>query len=285
MEEFIKMKKTIKNINLFLRKKISLKKNLFFYFLYHLNQYFLYLSVFGLSEGSKIYFKFKFFLFIKLFSKKERIIKITNRKKFKEPLFLRNNITDFYIFEEIYIDEPFKSLDFTPKIIIDLGANIGLSTIYFKNRFPKSKVFSVEPEEKNFVMLLKNTSNYNNIFIFKKGIWSKKANLKIINKNSNSSAFIVKETSKKKTLEGISLNDLCHKYKISKIDLLKIDIEGTEKEILSKNYEWLGKTKFIFIESHERFSPGINKLIEKKSNEFSFTLDKKKHNYFVMKKK
>lgn len=54
--------------------------------------------------------------------------------------------------------------EITPSVIIDLGANVGYATIYFKNQNPKAKIISVEPDIKNFNQLLLNTKKLNSSF-------------------------------------------------------------------------------------------------------------------------
>ncbi len=51
----------------------------------------------------------------------------------------------------------------SPETIVDAGANIGVTSIYFANRYPGAKIFAVEAEASNFAMLVKNTQAYPSI--------------------------------------------------------------------------------------------------------------------------
>lgn len=194
----------------------------------------------------------------------------------KNKIFLRDNIkggaisSDKGILEDIFINEPY-SLNvlhsiiegFDPKIIIDCGANIGIGSLYFNYKFPKAKIIAIEPENENYEMLLKNTKNIKNIECLNTGLWSKECYLEIVEGgNITSSGFIVQECEKKEnSMKAESINSLIKKYSIEEIDILKIDIEGAEKELFSENIEWLSKVKILIIELHDRRKEGTAKSL------------------------
>jgi len=62
--------------------------------------------------------------------------------------------------------------DGTPKLIIDAGANIGISALYFAQRFPDAKIYAIEPEEGNFELLKKNCNGRPNIILKKAALWN-----------------------------------------------------------------------------------------------------------------
>jgi FkbM family methyltransferase len=56
-------------------------------------------------------------------------------------------------------------------VIIDAGANIGLSALFFANKYPDAKIFAIEPEETNYKLLELNTKPYNNVCLIKAALW------------------------------------------------------------------------------------------------------------------
>jgi len=86
-----------------------------------------------------------FFLFIQVeLLNKSRI----QLPRYEKAIFLRKGTSDKKVFREVFL---FKIYNFPwpdnpPKIIIDAGANIGLSSIFFANRFPDAMIIAVEPE-------------------------------------------------------------------------------------------------------------------------------------------
>lgn len=178
-------------------------------------------------------------------------LKLVQNKK----IWIRWNSSDVNVFYHTFIEHeysmPFKIEN--PLLIIDAGANNGLTALLFTKKFPHAKIIAIEPESSNFNFLLKNTMSLGNIIPLQFGLWSSDKNLKIENPENEKWAFVTNEVTygEKYDIKGISVDTLIVNYKIKTIDIFKIDIEGAEKEIFSKNEEkWLPKTKWIVIEVH-----------------------------------
>ena len=194
-------------------------------------------------------------------------------KGYKFPIYLRGKTTDTQVFKQVFLEKEYKyKYDFPTNNIIDCGANVGYTTLFFANKFPKAKIIGIEPETSNLKMMEKNCKNYKNITILKGGVWSKTSELTISNKNAHHWSFQVKEVPKGKgEFKGYSLNDIMKKYKLESIDILKMDIEGSEKEIFKNNYEqWLSKTKLGFVEVHERHAKGVTKIVNNRLNQYKY---------------
>jgi FkbM family methyltransferase len=139
-----------------------------------------------------------------------------------------------------------------------------------KKKYPSARVICIEPESNNFELLKQNTKTYPDIHFHQKGLWSKSTYLNIINPNQSNWAFITKETDDENNYDvhAISVKEIMNQHELDIIDLLKVDIEGSEIELFSKNAdEWLGKTKLIIIELH---SPECREVCENKMREFGF---------------
>ncbi|MCE3227630.1 MAG: hypothetical protein K0S32_2181 [Bacteroidetes bacterium] len=180
------------------------------------------------------------------------------------PVHLRKNSSDIQTFDQVLVSAEYDYvLNFRPQFIIDCGANIGLATLHFKTKFPEALVVAVEPESTNFEMLKKNTAAYKNTECIKAGIWTKNAILKAEDvRNFGNWGFVCKEVDKEDetTIRAVCIDEIMKRYGKDEIDLLKIDIEGTELELFSTGYEaWLPKTKVIMIELHDAYRKGCSK--------------------------
>jgi FkbM family methyltransferase len=157
--------------------------------------------------------------------------------------------------------EYYFSFDFTPEIIIDCGANIGLSAIYFKNKYPEVKIVSIEPNQENFESLVRNTIHYQGIDCILAGVWNESCNL-VIKPGIGNMNFMAKKAEADyvgQTVPAVSIPDIMERYNFDHIDILKIDIEGSEKELFEKNYhEWLSKTRVVIIELHDSLRKGAS---------------------------
>ncbi len=80
--------------------------------------------------------------------------------------------------------------------------------------------------------------------------------------------------------KAISINDLITEYNIETIDILKIDIEGSEKELFEKNFDyWLSKTKLLIIEIHDGMRKGSSKAVFNALNDFEYVMELKGENH------
>jgi FkbM family methyltransferase len=161
--------------------------------------------------------------------------------------------------------------------IIDAGSNIGLTTLYFLNQFENANVICIEPEKENFKILTYNlestTSNINKV---NGGIWSSNTNLKIVRdfRDMSDWGFRVEETDGDEGIKAYTINELIKNNSFDVIDILKIDIEGSEKELFLNDRSdlyFLNITKVIAIEIHDEFNC---------RNEIYDVLKKFEFNYF-----
>ena len=171
---------------------------------------------------------------------------------------VRTNTEDFGIINEVFIVKEYhKLLRFIKNnsVIIDIGAQIGVFSIFAAKKNKNVKIYSYEPFEKNFNLLKRNISlnNLDNIYVFKQGIAGEKGRkeLFISEENTGGHSFYAKGN-KKVIIETITLKDVFEKNKIGACDFLKIDCEGAEYEILYNTpLKYLEKIKSITLEYHK----------------------------------
>ena len=104
--------------------------------------------------------------------------------------------------------------------------------------------------------------------MIKSALWNKNIKLKLNDKfNLGKWGMMVEEDCVLGDVNGISINSLLNEYKIDFIDILKLDIETSEKNLFSENYEnWLPKCKIIIIELHDRIEKGCTETFFKAIN-------------------
>lgn len=182
---------------------------------------------------------------------------------YKFPIHMRPGTTDRQVFREVFL---FKEYNFpltqNPSIVVDAGANIGLATVFFKNRFPEALVYAIEPDSKNFTVLTQNAKAYEGTYPMHSALWRVDSYLRIKDKNENAWAFQVEECNQEDpdSFSAISIETLMRSNGIERIDLLKLDIEGAERDVFASNYDyWLPRTKVIIIELHDWMKEGCSR--------------------------
>jgi len=195
-------------------------------------------------------------------------IKNLKLNNIKFPFDLRDGFVDKQLFSEIFLNKQYDKVYVkNPKVIIDCGANIGLYGIVMKNKFPDAKIISIEPDLDNYLLLKKNLLPYTNVYFENCGIWNKDIKLKAYDKFNRGKWGIIVEENEEGNVLGVSLNTLLAKYEINRVDILKIDIETSEKQLFSDNFqEWLPKIKTIVIELHDGFEDGCSRTFFKAIN-------------------
>jgi len=173
---------------------------------------------------------------------------------------LRPNTSDINVFEQIFIDEEYRcAIAAEPEIIIDAGANIGLASIYYSLTYPTAKIIAFEPEASNFALLQENIKHYPNIQCENAGLWNKNTWLKIHNPDGQKHSFTVEESSSPQGIHAVTVDRVMEQHDLPFIDILKVDIEGAEKEIFSGHPAWTSKVGMIVIELHDKERVGCNR--------------------------
>jgi len=199
-----------------------------------------------------------------------------------KPLIIREGTSDINVLKQIFVLRDYNlKLNIEPKLIIDAGAYVGYSSLYFSSKYPGAQIIAIEPEESNFKILEENTKNVNNIKRIKAGLWYKNAFLKIVDDGLGKWGFMTKEVNKQKDydIKGITIDTILNENSFNEIDILKIDIEGAEKELFSKNYKsWLGKVNVLIIELHDRLKDGCSESFYSAMNKYQWKEIKKGEN-------
>lgn len=147
------------------------------------------------------------------------------------------------------------------KLVLDLGANVGFSSLYFYNHISNIKVLAVEPEMNNLTCLEYNSKNYEEIKIINGAIGGAPGKANIFDTKADSNAFTVNRSkdNSSNTLEIFSINQLIEKHQAEELFIVKIDIEGFEDDLFSDNLSWIDKSDIIIIELHDWLFPFQNK--------------------------
>ncbi|WP_262964921.1 FkbM family methyltransferase [Methylobacter psychrophilus] len=190
-------------------------------------------------------------------------------------LLIRSNTSDYLVAKESLISDEYDCIELeAPKIIIDLGANIGTSALALHRRYPESKIYAVEMENENFQLLKENVSAYKNIIPIHAAIAGTSGTRKIFDRGTGPWGYTITDTINEKSelsekIQAISLDELVEKYAINRINLLKIDIEGAEKEIFETENKWLTITDVIIAELHDRIVMGATRTFYLSTSSFT----------------
>jgi len=181
------------------------------------------------------------------------------------PLQLRNLTSDKTVFDQIFIKKQYSCFDKLSKVIwiIDCGANVGLASVYFLNKFPCCRIICVEPDPGNFEVLIKNLAPYKTrAFVVRAAVWSHPTGLTFENRGSAfGSEYGIKvrecKMDEKADIHATTVKELLQEFGIERVSILKMDIEGSEFCVFSGACKtWLDCVENMAIEFHDSSKDG-----------------------------
>lgn len=133
--------------------------------------------------------------------------------------------------------------------IIDGGANIGLSVLYFKRLYPASRIVAFEPDKEICATLSSNMRSfgYHDIVVHSKALWKSDAKVEFVPEGSVAGRIArLRDNGERVEVDGCSLCD----YLTEKVDFLKLDIEGAETDVLRDCQDFLKNVENLFVDYH-----------------------------------
>jgi FkbM family methyltransferase len=173
---------------------------------------------------------------------------------YPHPVYLRLGSSDVPTFDQVFVQEqysPAANLSISPKSMIDCGANVGYATLYFLNRYPDLTAIAVEPDSANLEVCRRNLSAYSDhVQIFQAGVWN--CNSRLVLSGTGWGVHVRQASlSEASDVEGLDLNSLIEALPAKEVDLLKVDIEGSELVVFDESSgSWLPRVRNIAIELH-----------------------------------
>jgi FkbM family methyltransferase len=152
--------------------------------------------------------------------------------------------------------------EMSPRVVVDAGANVGMATLFFAAQFPDARILAIEPEGSNFDMLKQNCQGLSNVTAVQAALWPEERQLHLSDPFSQEWAYQVSSSESAPSISlgkvpAITIGQILRRLNANRIDLLKLDIEGSELELFSNNaYQWLDQVQVIAIELHDWLRPG-----------------------------
>ena len=149
-------------------------------------------------------------------------------------------------FIEIYRNDILSfNTDRSNPLILDCGSNVGVSVCYYKSIFPSSKIIAFEPDLEIFSVLEHNTRCFDpsELEIHNKAVWTEETKLSFQSNGADGGRLL---NHGKQSVCAVKLSD----YLQTKVNMLKIDIEGAEKFVLPSIAESLKNVEHLFLELH-----------------------------------
>jgi FkbM family methyltransferase len=205
------------------------------------------------------------------FSKKKKIARVSRRWS-EHPLYLRLNSSDISVFRQVFLAEEYGIVDpdsIGSGAVIDGGANIGLTSVFMAGRNPDASIYAVEPDGANFELLELNTREYPNVRCIRGALWGSDTSVCIVGGTSDWAFQVAPaEAGTKSTIPAFRIRTFLERCGLTRVALLKLDVEGAEWEILQDAASWADLVENIVIELHEDIRPGCTALFQRATPDF-----------------
>jgi len=148
-------------------------------------------------------------------------------------------------------------------VILDIGANVGVVSIFLAKQLPNVTIYAYEPASLNFNRLLTNlnVNNITNVVPINKAVTADGRDLSIHYNTDNlggASAFMGQPPWQyEEPVQSVTLESIFEEHGIDRVALLKLDVEGAEHEIIAGCNGLLDRVDFLAMEAH--FSPKLRR--------------------------
>jgi len=166
-----------------------------------------------------------------------------------KPLEVVDSASFVWMYGEIFEREIYRFQARTDSpFIVDCGANIGLSVLYFKQLYPQSRIVAFEPDDQIFAVMQKNLEGfgYQDIDLHCRAVWNCATTLRFASDGADGGRVAKAGETHNKEVKTERLRDFLDQ----RVDFLKIDIEGAETEVLLDCADRLGNVDNLFLEYH-----------------------------------
>jgi FkbM family methyltransferase len=197
----------------------------------------------------------------------------------QHPIRICLNTSDMDVYCQIFREKEYDCLGniSDARFIIDCGGYIGLSAIWFLNKYKNAHLIVVEPDPRNFAICKKNLKFYKRrVTLINSAVWPHQTGLLISRGLHRDGGYWTTQVlevagNQRADINSVEMDSLIKEGGLNKVDILKVDIERAEIKLFSGNCEaWLAKVKNMAIELHDKECEAIFfKAMEKFNYELS----------------
>ncbi len=183
------------------------------------------------------------------------------------PVYFRAGTSDGEVFNDVLVREEYDCAGDDvgdPQLIVDCGAYAGYSALFFLERYKRAHVIAVEPDPKNFELCRLNLAPYTDrVTLLNAAVWSEACGLVLHPgelADGRDWATMVQPPKPGETpnVRGIDLGSLLRDSGFPEIDLLKMNIECSERDVFSKNVDtWLPHVKNMIVQLHDEAAEDV----------------------------
>lgn len=192
-----------------------------------------------------------------------------------DAVWLRPAMRDHAIFQQVWVKREYDLAAVAPRhfaalmnayhttlaegrrpLILDAGAHIGLSVLWWRRLFPEARIVAVEPSAVNLAVLRRNLAGIPDVGVLHAALAAEPGTLNLVGSADVGSAVRVDAAGTGSAVPAVTVQQIMEAEHAAEILLAKIDIEGGERTLFSGDVTWLDHTRALVIETHDWLYPG-----------------------------
>jgi FkbM family methyltransferase len=178
------------------------------------------------------------------------------------PFSYRPGTTDLLVLEQVFLDgeyevEPIEARSI--EYIVDLGSNIGVTAMFWAQRYPAAKMVLVEPDPENFQLLQRNTAAFKHrCILINAAVSDRQGEISFFRSEREYGHSILKtdDCVSELKVRTLTVSDVLRESGFPRVDLLKMDIEGGEQIVMPTIRTWARAPRFLIAELHPPYDFG-----------------------------
>jgi FkbM family methyltransferase len=147
-------------------------------------------------------------------------------------------------------------------LIVDCGANIGASTLWFGLNYPDARIVAIEPDRSNLELLLRNCAGLDVIPVHG-AVSCQHETLQVVDPHRGEWGYMTQELAADASssasvarVPAFPIDYFQQLHPQCALFIVKIDIEGFERRLFQANTAWIDATPLLIIELHDWIQPG-----------------------------
>lgn len=187
------------------------------------------------------------------------ILELDLRQPYRCRVALRATDSDLGTFNEVFVSQVYRAAVRCvqgARSVIDLGSNIGLSALYFAAHLPKARIYCVEPGADTYAFMNQNVAELragSRLESLQGAVWDAECRLHAdpaAAPYSNALTMRLAGPDQPGEFSGYPMAEIIRRSGFRRVDLLKADIEGAERQLFANDVSWLDAVGAIAIEFH-----------------------------------
>lgn len=136
------------------------------------------------------------------------------------------NRSEIEVIREMFIDRQYELDGINPRVIIDLGSNIGASLAYFRSRYPAARIVGLEPDPSTFPRLQRAVARMPGVSVYPWAVSDQTGRQRFARAAQSWASSLAPHGDVE--VKTSTLPDLIAEFGLKEVDLLKLDVEGVE---------------------------------------------------------